>query len=130
MASGGVVHVGFCTDLPLVDFPTVGGMPPHYWTWNGVPLNPIVPIPVPGYDWWWMPDGSLEFGLSSAAGQPAVTIDAIEIAPIGAPIDLDNLTFANLGTIVPSGAWMPLIPQTGTTLDPGQQIFFTRPLAW
>ena len=41
VASGGVVHVGFCTDLPLVDFPTMGGMPPHYWTWNGVPLNPI-----------------------------------------------------------------------------------------
>jgi hypothetical protein len=127
VAPGGVVHVGFCTDLPLVEFPGIGGLPPHYWTFDGVPIAPVTPIPVPGYDWWWMDDGSLEFGLSLAAGQPAVTIDAIQIAAIESLVDLDNLTYASLGTLVPAAAWSPMVPQTGTTLTPGGQLFFDPP---
>lgn len=127
VAPGGVVHVGFCTDLPLVSFPGVGGLPPHYWTFNGAPINPATPIPVPGYDWQWMNDGSLEFGLSLAPGQPAVAIDAMEIAPVASLFDLDALTYANLGAQVPAGAWSAMSPLGGTTLNPGQQIFFAPP---
>jgi hypothetical protein len=122
-----VVHVGFCTDLPLVDFPGVGGLPPHYWTFNGAPINLATPIPVPGYDWQWMNDGSLEFGLSLAPGQPAVAIDAIQIAPVASLFDLDDLTYATLGAQVPAGAWSAMTPLGGATLNPGQQIFFAPP---
>ncbi len=124
---GGVVHVGFCTDRPLVDFPAVGGLPPHYWTWDGAPIGGPAPIPVPGFAWDWAPNGSLTFGLALAAGQPAALIEAIEIAPIASSVALNNLTYANLGSLVPPSDWAPMQPQTGNVLQPGARIRFSPP---
>ena len=127
VAPGSVVHVGFCSDRPIVSFPAVGVLPPHYWTWNGAPVGGPTPIPVPSFAWQWAPNGSLDFGLALAAQQPAVQIEAIEIAPVAALFDLDTLTYADLSTLVPPGAWATMLPQTGLLLPAGGQLHFTPP---
>lgn len=129
---GGLAHIGFCTDKPIVDFawepglPGTPPLPPFRWTRDGVPIGD--PIPVPGYDWWWMSDGSLEFGLSLAAGLPMdLEILSVEMARAPEAVSLENLTYDDLSLLIPPGDWYPMEPVAGTMLHAGETLFFQPP---
>jgi hypothetical protein len=129
---GGLVHIGFCTDRPIADLawepgaPGAAPLPPFRWTRDGVPIGG--PIPVPGYDWWWMSDGSLEFGLSLASGLPMdLHVSSIEMARAPEPVSLENLNYDSLSSLIPPGDWHPMEPVAGTLLLSGETLFFRPP---
>ena len=134
VAPGAEVHVGFCSDRPLSAFrsPAGSGLPPIYWTKDGVPVLP--PIAVPTIEWTWAPGGDLAVTLSLDPGFLPQTVGVVEIAPLplppvppippGPPVDLDLLTYGNLGAM--TLVWQPLTP-AGGALAPGGSLVFTPP---
>ena len=131
---GAEVHVGFCSDRPLNSFrsPDGSGLPAIYWTKDGVVVLP--PIAVPAIEWSWDAGGNLAIVLALADGMPAQTIGGLEIAPLPLPlppppitprppIDLDLLTYTNLGT--QPLTWTPL-PTSGP-LPPGGSLNIPLP---
>lgn len=114
----GLAHIGFCSDNPVLMTWGEDGLPPFFWTQNGEPLEPEVPLP--GWDWWWLREG-VGIGIFNDTGEPLV-IDVLEIAPLDEPLMLNDLDWDALDEM---GLDWETVPEVaGTTLQPGAESFF------
>lgn len=94
--SGQLVHIGVCTDSPILRFEAGSGLPPFYWTIGGQPISPA-PLAF-GLAWDWQNRRHLRLTLRNSQ-QVTVTLMSLELLDPGMALELDDLNADTASTL-------------------------------
>lgn len=98
-----LVHIGLCTDAPVLLLDQQTGLPNFYWTQDG---SQVLPNPLfTGLQWDWLTPSNLRIHIVN--GQPITfTLNTLTLLDAGVPLALDDLNDAGVGGLPAVQDWL------------------------